>query len=142
LEVLIKKILLDQAALALPNKADKVKALVYQVATDILNENPESHTLETKVALSIAIRLKAEEVMIQKINDNVFWAAITSNQTIELIKEFKSKFPAEKEAIKLFEQVNLMTPENIHLNSFMYEPILDLSAQHLKKLYGKLCAIK
>jgi len=108
----------------------------------ILNENPESHTLETKVALSIAIRLKAEEVMIQKINDNAFWVAITSNQTIELIKKFKSEFPGEKDAIRLFEQVNLMTPENIHLNSFMYEPILDLSAQHLKKLYGKLCAMK
>ena len=140
--MLIKRILLDQAALSLPNNADKVIALVYQVAADILNENPESHTLETKVALSIAIRLKAEELMIQKISDNAFWAAITSNQTIELIKEFKSKFPAETEAIKLFEQVNLMTPENIHLYSFMYEPILDLSAQHLTKLYGKLCAIK
>jgi len=34
-----------------------------------------------------------------------------------------------------------MTPENIHLNSFMYEPILDLSAQHLKKLYNKVCKL-
>lgn len=29
----------------------------------------------------------------------------------------------------------MMTPENIHLNSFMYEPILDMSYDHLKKLY-------
>jgi hypothetical protein len=31
-----------------------------------------------------------------------------------------------------------MTPENIHLNSFMYEPILDMSAQHLYQLYTKV----
>ena len=31
-----------------------------------------------------------------------------------------------------------MTPENIHLNSFMYEPILDMSDSHLRKLYSKL----
>ena len=31
-----------------------------------------------------------------------------------------------------------MTPENIHLNSFMYEPILDLSDYHLRDLYQKL----
>ena len=31
-----------------------------------------------------------------------------------------------------------MTPENIHINSFMFEPILDLSDNHLKKLYCKL----
>ena len=28
-----------------------------------------------------------------------------------------------------------MTPDNIHLNSFMYEPILDMSDEHLKKLF-------
>ena len=31
-----------------------------------------------------------------------------------------------------------MTPENIHLNSFMYEPIIDMSDEHLKKLYNDL----
>ena len=46
----------------------------------------------------------------------------------------------EIETIKLLEDVNLMTPENIHLNSFMYEPILDMSNEHLKQLY--LCISK
>ena len=31
-----------------------------------------------------------------------------------------------------------MTPENIHLNSFMYEPILDMSNHHLKELFKKV----
>lgn len=31
-----------------------------------------------------------------------------------------------------------MTPENIHLNSFMYEPILDMANEHLKELYRKI----
>jgi hypothetical protein len=30
----------------------------------------------------------------------------------------------------------LMTPENLHLNSFMYEPIVDMSDEHLKRLYN------
>jgi len=34
-----------------------------------------------------------------------------------------------------------MTPENIHLNSFMYEPILDMSNEHLKQLYRKVYAL-
>ncbi len=37
--------------------------------------------------------------------------------------------------MKILERVNLMTPENIHLNSFMFEPILDMSPEHLKNLY-------
>ena len=115
------------------------------MAIQIVGDASENPALEDKVVLSIAIRLKTEAIIIQKINDTTFWKGITGNQTFELIKRFKTDFKedkAEKEAIHLFDQVNLMTPENIHLNSFMYEPILDLSAQHLKKLYTKLCALK
>jgi hypothetical protein len=35
-----------------------------------------------------------------------------------------------------------MTPENIHLNSFMYEPILDMSDQHLRKLYTEVVGMQ
>jgi hypothetical protein len=35
-----------------------------------------------------------------------------------------------------------MTPENIHVNAFMYEPILDLSDDHLKKLYTAVRSLK
>ena len=31
-----------------------------------------------------------------------------------------------------------MTAENIHVNAFMYEPLLDISNSHLKKLYDKV----
>ena len=31
-----------------------------------------------------------------------------------------------------------MTPENIHVNSFMYEPIVDMSDEHLKVLYAEV----
>jgi hypothetical protein len=38
--------------------------------------------------------------------------------------------------------VALMTPENIHVNSFMYEPIVDMSDEHLKKLYADVKKLK
>ena len=65
--------------------------------------------------------------MIAKINDGGFVNGISRHQTFELIKKFKEVFPSEEKSINLLERVNLMTPENIHLNSFMYEPILDMS---------------
>lgn len=36
---------------------------------------------------------------------------------------------------KIVEQVLIMTSENIHINSFMYEPLIDMSLDELKKLY-------
>ena len=141
LEALIKRILHDQSTLSLPDSASIVKDLIYQVASSITSNPNETVDLENKVTLSIAIRLKAEEFMIAKINDKPFWHGISGNQTITLVKRFKDDFPMEKKSIQLFEQVNLMTPENIHLNSFMYEPILDLSTQHLKRLFTKIDAL-
>ena len=136
LERLIKHILHDQAALVLPHPDKIVKELIYQVALSIAAD--QKSLLENKITLSIAIRLKAEDFMIERINDESFLRGIAGNQTITLIKRFRKDFPGEREKIRLFDQVNLMTPENIHLNSFMYEPILDLSVQHLTKLFNRV----
>lgn len=98
--------------------------------------------LENKIILSIAIRLGAEQFMVKKINDTAFWTAIKRSQTYNLLREFKKKFPMDMASIKVLDRVNLMTPENIHLNSFMYEPILDMSDEHLRALYTDVQALK
>jgi hypothetical protein len=112
----------------------KVIDLIFASADECL-QSAECANLEIKIVLSIAIRLKAEKFMFSKIADK---SEPSTNQTYKLFKRFTTDFganPAEEDNIKLLDQVNLMTPENIHLNSFMYEPILDMSDEHLKKLY-------
>ena len=80
--------------------------------------------------------------MVKKINDAAFWAEIKHSQTYALLCEFRKRFPTETATIKVLDRVNLMTPENIHLNSFMYEPILDMSDDHLRRLYGDVVSLK
>lgn len=41
----------------------------------------------------------------------------------------------------MLDRVTLMTPENIHLNSFMYEPIIDMGEGPLRKLYEDVKAL-
>lgn len=126
-----------QDSLILNNTDTVVFDLIFKLAEDSL-QSPEQINLENKIILSIAIRLIAEKFMIKKIADSKMVDAIDTNQTMELFKEFKKKFSTEKKSIKILDQVNLMTPENIHFNSFMYEPILDISDHHLKKLYSDI----
>ena len=83
----------------------------------------------------------AEEYMINRINDMDFVSSITGVQTGKLLGKFKETFKGEIITIKLLEKVNLMTSENIHLNSFMYEPLLDISENHLKSLYLSIKAL-
>jgi hypothetical protein len=101
-----------------------------------------SDSLESKIVLAIAIRLTAESFMTAKINDPNFVANIKAHQTEALLTKFKGRFPKEAKAIEVLDRVQLMTPENIHLNSFMYEPIVDMSGDHLKQLYTDVLALK
>lgn len=58
-----------------------------------------------------------------------------------LIREFKRRCASKMEASRILDKVALMTPENIHVNSFMYEPIVDMSDQHLKALYTEVMGL-
>ena len=117
--------------------AKPIKDLIYETADSIENENPINEILlENKITLSIAIRLKAEEYMFAKI-PNSATLVITSNQTSELLKHYKQIYN-DQTIISALERVNLMTPENIHVNAFMYEPLIDISVLHLVDLYKKV----
>jgi ABC-type lipoprotein export system ATPase subunit/uncharacterized protein YqkB len=101
----------------------------------------EGVNFENKIVLSMAIRLQAERMMVNKINDPKFVDAIASNQTPKLLSKYKQLFSQDDQAIDIFQQVMLMTPANIHLNSFMYEPILDMCDEHLRKLYRDVLSL-
>ncbi len=112
---------------------------IYKIAESIKEDDLG---LENNIVLAIAIRLKAEEFMIKKINDDIFMISITSKQTERLIDKFKKKFSEEKESIKILDEVQIMTPENIHINTFMYEPILDMTCYELIGLYKRVKDLK
>ena len=95
--------------------------------------------------MSIASRLVAEKFMISKIEETeggkdkvIEIQQSGSFQTAKLFKEYKMQFSAEYEAIKILNKVMLMTSENIHVNSFMFEPIIDMSSKSLVEIYSKL----
>ncbi len=117
--------------------AKHIKDLIFETADSIDQENPVNEILlENKIALSMAIRLKAEEYMMDKI-PNSGTLVITSNQTSELLRHFKA-VNSDKSTLTILERVNLMTPENIHVNAFMYEPLIDISVFHLVDLYRRV----
>lgn len=117
-------------------KDTKVETKIYELANVIINEpQRERMELEDKIILSIAIRLKVEKFMIEKIADDDFVSGIKSNQTQKLSAKFKKMFEKDTDVFAIIDKVNLMTPENIHINSFMYEPILDMSNDYLRNLY-------
>jgi hypothetical protein len=121
-----------------------IAQLIFSKAQEICSlATHDGLNLENKVLLSIAIRLKAEIYLITELrklkNDPNYWCQ-KENQFGYLIKEYSKLAPSSGAKASL-EKVGITVSSNIHLNSFMYEPILDLTIEHLIKLHQEICGL-
>lgn len=113
-----------------------VHELITEQATACLSADTGIN-LENKIVLAIATRLAAERFMVERLQTSGELPNFDANQAHGLTSRFEKTFPNDR-AIPTLERVSLMTPENIHVNSFMYEPIVDMSDDHLRKLYKEV----
>lgn len=91
--------------------------------------------------LAIATRLLAEQKILTYIERP---SNISKNQFWELYNLFREQFGSDetkKGILDVLEQVNIITPANIHINSFMYEPIIDIGIDELVCLYERVKAL-
>ncbi len=124
-----------------PARETKVVDLLYEEADKLGNDTGEYADLEAKVVLSWASRIKAEAHMIGRIADESLLDTIDKNQTHELLEIYRAQKCGSVEECATLDLVQLITPENIHLNAFMYEPLLDLGMTELRKLYAAVCQL-
>ena len=116
--------------------------LIISLARNEAQATKESIELDGKIIISMAIRLLAEEFMIDKLTRKAIAVNdISKNQTGVLLQRFKEAYPDEIENIKTMNKVVLMSSENIHINSFMFEPLIDISIKSLIQLFGQICII-
>ena len=146
LNTIMKKVWNDIDILTTYNADD----LVYDKIIDdakLISSTPDNGTLdlEQKIVLSMACRLLGEKILIEKLfdagvllNDIV---SISKNQTGRLIRLYEIYVGINNDFYKIVRQISLFTSENIHLNSFMYEPLIDTSPNELKSLFGQLITI-
>lgn len=114
--------------------------------TDIRREasgaNFDEINLTNKVVLAIGIRLLTEKFILDKLQSiGVQYVEPNRDQTKDLIENYKRNLGGDSdygENLKIMARVGMMTPEQIHLNSFMYEPLVDMSVRELLDLYDKV----
>lgn len=121
-----------------------VKDLLFTKATEICSRTThDGLNLEDKVLLSMAIRMQAEIFLINELrslkSEPNYWCQ-SMNQFGNLIKEYSSLLSTSP-SLRTLEKISITVSSNIHLNSFMYEPILDLTIEHLVNLYGEVCSL-
>ena len=115
-------------------------------AADTIAESDSEMDLYGKIVVSIATRLHAEKFMCEGLYESGLPPDGERPTTHYLARLYRSRagdgtlFPpagrnADPGILSTLDRVALMTPEIIHINSFMFEPILDMSGTHLAELY-------
>ncbi|HSW92007.1 MAG TPA: hypothetical protein VLG09_05155 [Candidatus Saccharimonadales bacterium] len=108
------------------------------VEADLAVADGQDELLEDKILLAMGIRIKAERFM----RDIYAQGGVTlgdesGEQTGRWYEKFRNDYPANA-SINTLKRVNITTPETIHINSFMFEPIVDMSIDELKELYNDI----
>lgn len=122
-----------------------IKEIVFEEAAAIAKDQVQTGlNLEDKVVLSMAIRLKAENHMLTKLRvalgNPQYWCTEKS-QFGKMLGLYTDNFP-KCPSLQILRKVSVTVSSNIHLNSFMYEPILDLSIGHLSELYADVNSLQ
>ena len=92
------------------------------------------YDLESKTILSIACRLLLESKIIK---DNYSLINHITEYQLATIKE-ENLDKLTDATIKLIDKVQISTPEFIHGNSFMYEPLIDIDGEYLLSIYNEI----
>lgn len=110
-----------------------------RIALDICNLSTEETILENKIILSMAIRLEVEKFLKKILIKHNIDLKVNSKQTRKWSEKAEAYLDVHQKNI--IDEVNLMTTESIHVNSFMYEPLIDISNWNLKRLYKDVLSL-
>ena len=91
-------------------------------------------SLHGKLAVSVAIRVLAERFMVGELGLD---GAGGFPSTHELIARCKGP-PLPKPQIETLDMAGIAIPGIIHINAFMYEPIVDIGHGHLQRLFQRV----
>lgn len=114
--------------------------LLTESAEDLANGNFKDVDLPSKLVMSIAIRLLADKYMKSVLtSEQLAGAKLSNNQTGVLFGRMKQYYSdTYPENVRLLNKAFMYTSETIHLNNFMFEPLVDVSMIQLIGLYKQV----
>ena len=118
------------------NDTKKYIDLLYEVADNINISN--LYDIESKTILSIACRLLLESKIV---GDKFELVDHIMSYQLATIKDENINYLSDT-IIQLIDKVQISTPEFIHVNSFMYEPLIDINGKYLLDIYKQIKDIK
>jgi len=119
---------------------DDVETELLKAAETVNGSTDIEIVIQRNLVLAMASRRLAEKYMKSKMTQADIDAAKNEGKdfTRRLFGRFVATTTPTDDVKTSLDRVNLVTPEHIHVNSFMYEPLIDLGLDELKQLYCEM----
>jgi len=116
---------------------DSVYHLIMKRASILSTQHVVNQNLSEKIVLALALRIRAEKYIYERLlNKKIIKPEDMNHKECgELFGCFKEKIKRCVRAKSTLESIVLITPEEMHLNAFMYEPLIDFSIHRLRTLF-------
>lgn len=108
--------------------------ILYDECEKIIRKCNDPFEIKPKIILALGIRIKCEQLIIGK--NFTILNNINKNQTKVLYEKNKDLF--KDSFSEIMDEILVATPEFLHLNAFMYEPLIDINPDRLIHIYEKL----
>lgn len=116
--------------------------LLNNLSSNICGSNIKETNLEDKIVVGLYLRIFLERFLTKRYIDSTRNnPTITDNhrRTRELYTQCEPYLSQEEKEI--IETINVVCPPYVHVNSFMYEPLIDVGGDELKKQFLSLSAL-
>lgn len=122
------------------NLTDNFEDKLLQTAESIYTSAGNDIIIQNNLVLAMTSRHLAEKYMKAQLYQSDIDLAKQDgkNFTRQLFEQLKLKASPSNATKTALDRVNLITPEHIHVNAFMYEPLIDLGIDELKNLYASM----
>ena len=108
---------------------------IIEVCKKIEDKNIKEDNLFDKIVFSIGIRLCVEKFIINKFELKLEKIENTEKEIWQKYSDNTFWEEADENKRKIFNKARISTTDYIHINTFMYEPLIDQPAENLKELF-------
>ena len=111
-------------------------------AKEVAAATSDGFSLKDNLVLAIGTRLCIERYIISKISEEDYRNAVSKERDLTrkllILYSNNCSDPNKQTYLKMFNKAAAIVDGAIHINSFMYEPLVDVGTWEMKKMFNEI----
>lgn len=111
-------------------------------AKEVAADTSDGFSLKNNLVLAIGTRLCIERYIISKISEEDYINAVSKERDLTrkllILYSNNCSDPNKQTYLKMFNKAAAIVDGTIHINSFMYEPLVDVGTWEMKKMFNEI----